>query len=125
MSHTIPEDEDQAFFEGLGRLIYEEDKALTVPVKEREDDVKAVFHDVKLIVRGGLDSNVKFSMKLRETSNSTGCISMEGKRIVVTDTHAFAVGCMLADGILVYPKTNGDVRFSFTFYGLSKKGDSV
>ncbi|MBE6926932.1 MAG: hypothetical protein E7467_00335 [Ruminococcaceae bacterium] len=50
-----------------------------------------------------------------------GSVQIEGKTIAFTNTEWFARIAEFANNTEIYPLTNGNVRVTFTFYGLTKK----
>lgn len=62
---------------------------------------------------------VAISHKLNEPFQSMGSISVEGAAISFCSTRMFVKIAALASNAEVYPLTNGSVRLTFTFHGLT------
>jgi len=86
-------------------------------VLEKEELVKKVYEKMKTVI--GNESSVTY--KLHEPYPSMGSVSVEGKDVVIEDSVKFASMIAMATNFEVYPKTDGTVKMTLTFHGLTKK----
>lgn len=98
----------------------DENKVTLVDNEERVKHMEVTYEAVKRFTEG---QDVSIKKERDATFVGMGCVSVEGKEVVVTNPRSFVDATMLASGFEIYPKTNGAVYMDFTFHGLAKKGE--
>ncbi len=107
--------------EAIAALIAKDEERLNVEVKSKVELVKATHSAVRIIAKG---EKVKVSMNLFNPFPSSGCVSVNGKRVVMTDPEVFAFACQNCHVFNIYPRTDGTVQIDLGYDGLKKEGDA-
>lgn len=103
---------------GLGELINAEQEGTHVTDFERVREMLAAYRMIKSLSKS---KGVKVAVELNQPYVSMGNISIVGKDVVFYDSEDFIRAARLANNLDIYPKTNGTVRVTLTFHGLTKK----
>lgn len=84
-----------------------------------EKRVKEMCYAVSMLEKIGSDADATVCHSFGENIQSMGSAYIEGLDIVCRDTNLFSQVVRLADGIDVYPLTNGNVRIEFAFHNIT------
>lgn len=109
-----------ALVELLGDDIEREENAPVMLNTQCFERMRRVEAGLKYVLKS---QPVQISHKLHEPFKSMGSISVEGTDISFCNTHMFVKIAQLASNVEVYPLTNGTVRLTFTFHGLTTSLD--
>lgn len=66
-------------------------------------------------------SGLSITYQLHAPVKSMGCITVEGREIVIRDPSAFTHAVELASNVDIYPLADGGVCMDFAFHGLTKQ----
>lgn len=97
------------------KIFTDEKPSIIVPSKVKE--VLFIYSSIKRLFEG---SYVKVSYKLHQPLSTIGTIHIEGKIIELQNTKTIMELCSKANNFEIYPLTNGNVKMSLAFYGLTK-----
>lgn len=103
---------------GLGELINAEQEGTHITDFERVREMLAAYKIIKGVSKS---KGVKVAIELNQPYVSMGNISITGRDVVIYDSEDFLRAVKLASNLDIYPKTNGTVRVTLTFHGLTKK----
>lgn len=100
----------------LGKEISEEDRKMSVVNFKRLKEILFTYEAMKLL---GKEANAKVTLKLYKPFRSIGSVSLEGESLEFYNSELFAEAAKLASNVEAYPLTNGNIRMTFTFHGLT------
>lgn len=100
----------------LGKEISEEDRKMSVVNFKRLKEILFTYEAMKLL---GKEANAKVNLKLYKPFRSMGSVSLEGKSLEFYNSELFAEAAKLSSNVEAYPLTNGNIRMTFTFHGLT------
>ena len=109
---------EDEFLSHLGELIEEDESKSYVLNIERCREMTAAYNILKSISK---NSDTKVSIKLNEPYPSMGSMTVCGKNVEFFDSEEFMSVALAANNLDAYPLTNGNVKVTFTFHGLTKK----
>lgn len=75
------------------------------------------YNLIKMVFEG---SGAKVSVSLYEPHQSTGCISIRGKKIKIYNTDKFVKAMRLSSNFETYANADGSTQINLTFNGLVK-----
>ena len=102
--------------DAVGKRIEEEDRQTQIINLPRVKQLEFAFEALKILLK---DQDVSITTKLNEPFKSMGSVSVEGKTLIFSRTEWFNRIAKVASNIEVYPLTNGKLRMTFTFHGLT------
>lgn len=105
----------------LNELLQRTDRmeAGEIPINvQRVDQLKFAYALAQKYTSG---INVKVSLCENTPFMGMGSVQIEGKNITFANTEWFARMAEFANNTEIYPLSNGTVRVTFTFYGLTHK----
>ena len=111
------DDELDAFLMELGKRVMEEESVPQVLNLTRYEHVRFVYHVAKMFAEG---NGVEVTYSLHDPFNSMGCVTIEGEDIEFNKMKWFCRMGEFADNVDIYPLTNGKIRMTLTFHGLTK-----
>lgn len=100
--------------------VAEDELGIHVTNPRRMQELMAVYKLMQHMTRG---ASAKVSYKIHEPFTSMGSVSVTGKVIPVKKPELFLRAASLASNFEVYPKVDGTVMMTFTFHGLTRKGE--
>lgn len=110
----IPEDD---FLSLIGKLLEEADKKASILNPHRLKEIRFAYSAAKeMLMKDGM----RLSYKLNEPLKSMGSVTLEGRVLKFDNPEWFARTAEFADFTEVYPLSNGDIRITFTFHGLTE-----
>ncbi len=114
-----PSEEEMQAIDALISKIGDEinKNSITVLDPVRLEQIKFCYAVLQYI-KTSKDATVSY--KLNEPFNTTGSVSIEGPVLEFNNSEWFARAAEFASNMEVYPLTNGNVRLTFTFHGLTK-----
>lgn len=95
-----------------------EGPAVSVSNPERVLQVNIAYDALKKALKG---RNLKITKKMNKPFKNMAAISIEGKSIEFPHGEYIRWIIERTDNIEVYPLTTGNLRMTFTFYGLTKR----
>ena len=105
-----------SLLDAVGELIEKEDQQAQILNFPRVKQLEFALEALKILLK---DQDVKITSKLNEPFKSMGSVSVEGKNIMFSRTKWFNRVAGVASNVEVYPLTNGNIRMTFTFHGLT------
>lgn len=90
-----------------------------IPAAVNNDRVKELQYVYNILDRFLLHDGMKLSYKINEPFKNYGSVTIEGDVLSFTDSEMFARLTSVATILEVYPLTDGNVRMSFGFSGLT------
>lgn len=113
---SITEIKEDDFLSLIGKLLEEADKKASILNPRRLREMRFAYSAAKeMLVKDGM----RLSYKLNEPLKSMGSVTIEGTVLSFDNPEWFARTAEFADCTEVYPLSNGDVRITFTFHGLT------
>lgn len=109
--------EIDAFISKIGEEISKSENGITVLDPVRLEQIKFCYAVLQRI-KTSRDATVSY--KLNEPFTTVGSVSIEGPVLEINNPEWFARAAEFASNMEVYPLTNGNVRLTFTFHGLTK-----
>lgn len=106
-----------AFIHAVGEAIEEEEDKPAVIVPNRMLQMQYSYAALKQLVAG---TNAKISYEMHNLYKSMGDVSIEATDLTFTNVDLFTKACSFASNLDVYPLTNGNVKMTLTFHGLTK-----
>lgn len=114
-----PEDRGETLEKNLDyltELIRKDEGRVAALNVERMQQLQLAYDIFKKIVIG---EDVSVSYQTNKPFPSMGSISVEADLLALSDPELFHVVAKLANNMEVYPLTDGKVRMTFTFHGLT------
>ena len=96
-------------------LIQEAEKKEHVNIPERLEQMELCEHLLREATEAGRVTTV-----INAPFKSVGCVSVEGKEITIKSPDLLVSAAALASNVDIYTKTDGTVRFDFTFHGIAR-----
>lgn len=100
----------------LGRIASEEDSRPAFLNLNKERQISGVYAMACELFKG---TNVKVYGELHKPMRSMGYVTLEGEAILFNDSKWLARLAEFANNFEVYPLTNGKIRLTYTFHGLT------
>lgn len=107
----------EKWLDNLTKIIREQEAGPQILDVKRVQEMQLAEEVIKKEVMG---EDVEFFCEVNKPFLSMGSISVEGKILAVADPDWFHVVAGLASNMEIYPLTNGKIRMTFTFHGLTK-----
>ena len=114
--------EENAELEGLLQEIQADESRTSVLNERRMRDIMTAYSLMKRIAAEN-SKNACLTYKLHEPFGSMGSISLTGKEITLKHVSWFMKATKLASNFEIYPLTNGNLKMTLTFHGLTKAID--
>ena len=114
---------DQEVLDMLDTIVYtigeavEEDEARVQMLSENKlRQMQFTNAVLKYLTKG---TNTVITHKLNQPFNSMGSIIAEGEELCFANAEWFSRAAEFASNVAIYPLSNGKVRMTFTFHGLT------
>lgn len=102
----------------LGIALEDEDSETQIMNLPRMKQLEFVYEALKILLQ---DQDVDITYKLNEPFKSMGSVSAEGRCLAFRYPMWFNRAAAMASNLEVYPLTNGKLRMTFTFHGLTDR----
>lgn len=100
----------------IGKIAEQEDSRTQIINLPRMKQMEFVHDALEILVKG---QDVAISTKINEPFKSMGSVSVEGRSVSFYKPEWFNRVAQYADNVDIYPLTNGKIRMTFTFHGLT------
>ena len=106
-----------AAFHAMCEVIMEEDSKAAIIAPQRMEQMRFVYAVAKFLTK---NTDAKVSYTLHKPFKSMGSISIESDNLIF-DGKWFSRAAEFANNTEIYPLTNGKIRVTFTFHGLTMR----
>ena len=100
----------------VGEAVEEDENRVQMLSENRLRQMQFTNAVLKYLTKG---TDAVISHKLNQPFKSMGSILVEGKELCFTNAEWLARAAEFASNVDIYPLTNGKVRMTFTFHGLT------
>lgn len=100
----------------VGEAVLEDDNKTAILSENKYKQMQFTYAVLKYLTKG---SGASLSYKLHQPFKSMGSITIEGNELTFGNAEWFSRAAEFASNVDIYPLTNGKVRMTFTFHGLT------